>query len=236
MNQKNINQHKKQPIKTTLIYVAVLAFVTVGYFGVVYLYNHSNLSTKTTTPTAPSSDKVVNSDAPDAAVEGTDETKVVASTLDSYTVAADMPRFLGIKSLNMKARIQEMGVNSQGAVQAPVNIYDSGWYTGSAKPGTQGAAFVDGHASGSTREGLFAYIDTLKSGDIVTVEQGDGTLFSYKVVNVETVSKDAVDMDKALAVYGGAKEGLNLMTCTGRWIANQETYDKRVIVYTERIS
>lgn len=225
MKQKN----KNNPIKTILIFVGVLAIVSGIYFGGIYAYNYFN------PPKPPTASQNTKAGAPDATVEGTDETPVVASALDGYTVAPDMPRFLKIKSLDMKARIQQMGVNSEGAVQAPVNIYDSGWYKGSAKPGTQGAAFIDGHASGSTREGLFAYIDTLKAGDGVIVEQGDGTEFTYRVVNVETVSKDAVDMNKALAVYGGAKEGLNLMTCTGKWIADQETYDKRVIVYTERV-
>lgn len=107
---------------------------------------------------------------------------------------------------------------------------------GSSIPGEPGAAFIDGHASGATRVGLFAYIDTLKEGNTVTVEKGDGTVLTYKVVHVETVSKDAVDMNKVLHTYNDVKEGLNLMTCTGKWVKDQKTLDKRAIVYTERIS
>lgn len=227
MKQKN----KNQPFKTFLIFVGSLAAVSAGYFGAVLLYQYFNPPTEKIPTT-----QVVNSNAPSADIEATEETEITPNTLNSYTVAADMPRFLSIEKLNMKARIQPMGINSVGAVQAPVNINDSGWYKGSAKPGTPGAAFIDGHASGTTRQGLFAYIDTLKNGDAVKVEQGDGTVFQYKVVHIETVSKDAVDMNKALVVYGGAKEGLNLMTCTGKWMAKEETYDKRVVVYTERVS
>ncbi|MES2630693.1 MAG: class F sortase [Patescibacteria group bacterium] len=225
-----INQKRKNNrLKTALIFVAIFVGAGVSYIAVATIY--SSLQPKPAVAT-----KTTNSDAPDAAIEATDETEVPVSTIDSYTVAPTMPRFLKIEKLDMKARVQPMGINSVGAVQAPVNIYDSGWYTGSARPGTAGAAFIDGHASGSTRQGLFAYLDTLKNGDSVSIEQGDGAVFNYKVVHIETVARDAVDMNKALAVYGGAAEGLNLMTCTGKWIADQDTYDKRVIVYTERVS
>lgn len=224
-------KNKNQTTKTILIFIAVIASVAIAYFGVVYSYQLLNPSA----PKAPTQQSE-NSAAPDAEIEASDETEVTAETKDNYIVAGDMPRYLGIEKLNMKARIKEMSINSLGAVQAPVNIYDSGWYKGSAKPGTPGAAFIDGHASGSTRQGLFAYLDTLKNGDTVTVEQGDGTIYTYKVVNIETVSKDAVDMNKALKVHGDAEQGLNLMTCTGKWLADQETYDKRVVVYTERVS
>lgn len=226
---------KRNILKPLLIYAIVLIVVAAAYFGSIYAYN-TFFAVK---PKPVSVQQPVVAGAPtvsDASVEGTEETVVAPNTLDSYVVDASMPRFLTIDRLNMKARIQQMGINTDGAVQAPVNIHDSGWYKGSAKPGTPGAAFIDGHASGNTRKGLFAYIDTLKNGDSVKVEQGDGEVFTYRVVHSETVPKDSVDMGKALTVYGGAEEGLNLMTCTGRWIANQETYDERVVVYTQRVS
>jgi hypothetical protein len=56
------------------------------------------------------------------------------------------------------------------------------------------------------------------------------------VVHVETVPKESVDMQEVLRTYGDATEGLNLMTCTGTWIKDERTYDKRAIVYTERVS
>ncbi len=167
--------------------------------------------------------------------EGSDESEVEPNVMDNYTVAADLPRVLTIDKIGIAARILPMGINADGAVQAPVNIFDSGWYTGSAKPGEPGAALIDAHASGATREGLFAYLDTLVNGDIISVERGDGTELNYKVVLVETVDLDKVDMRKLLQSYNGASEGLNLITCTGKWIENEKTYNQRVTVYTERV-
>jgi LPXTG-site transpeptidase (sortase) family protein len=173
---------------------------------------------------------------PDIVAEASEETPPVAAAVDTYTVPADEPRMIKIDSLNINARVRSMGINSINAIAAPVNIHDSGWYNGSAKPGTNGAVFIDGHASGTTRKGLFAYIDTLKDGNMVSIERGDGQVLNYKVVHVDTVSKDSVDMGKVLSTYDGAAEGLNMMTCTGTWLPEQKTYDKRAIVYTVRVS
>lgn len=170
-----------------------------------------------------------------AQLEGSDENVVSESAINSYVVAADMPRVLSIDKLKVKARVLPMGVTSTSAIQAPVNIFDSGWYTGSAKPGTAGVSFIDAHASGATREGLFAYLDKLKPGDEIKIERGDGEILKYAVRKLETQKLADIKMTQVLSPQDGIKEGLTIMTCTGKWMADKETYDQRVIVYAERI-
>jgi len=167
--------------------------------------------------------------------EGQDETEVTEKAVTKYVVAADMPRMLTIEKLGIKSRILPMSVNADGSIQAPINIFDSGWYGGSAKPGEKGAAFIDAHASGPTRQGLFAYLDTLVAGDTMSIERGDGTVLKYRVVHTETVPLEGLKMHNILQPYSGVSEGLNLMTCKGEWIEDQKTYDQRAVVYTERI-
>ena len=167
--------------------------------------------------------------------EGQDESEPQANALDSYVVEASMPRALYIDKLDVAARVMPMSVNTDGSIQAPKNIFDSGWYNGSVKPGETGAMFIDGHASGPTRQGLFAYLDTLTEGDELQVEKGDGEKLTYRVVHVETVPLSDVDMRKVLLPYENASKALNLMTCTGKWLPLEKTYDHRVIVYTEQV-
>lgn len=167
--------------------------------------------------------------------EGRNEKDVPVSALDSHTAPADQPRALYIPKLSIAARVFPMGTHKDGLIQAPIGVFDAGWYKGSAKPGENGATFIDGHASGATREGLFAYLDTLTHGDVVEVERGDGSRLQYKVVHVEKVPLDKVDMGKALKPYEGVEKGLNLMTCTGVWLRKSATYDHRVVVYTELV-
>lgn len=219
---------RTQQLLTLVIIIGTFALLVLGFLA----YKEMTKEVAVAAPIASGA----GSDNADVVKEASDETPIVAKAVTAYQVAADEPRMLSIEALNISARIKPMGVNSIGAIAAPVNIYDSGWYIGSAKPGALGATFIDGHASGATRKGLFAYLDTLKNGNEITIERGDGQVLRYTVVHVETVSKDSVDMKKVLRTYDGAKEGLNLMTCTGKWIENERTYDKRAIVYTERVS
>lgn len=165
--------------------------------------------------------------------EGRNEEDVPVSELDTHTVPADHPRALYIPKLHITARVFPMGIHKDGSIQAPIGVFDAGWYVNSAKPGQDGAAFIDGHASGATREGLFAYLDTLTHGDVIEVEMGDTTKYQYRVVHVEKVPLKDIDMGKVLQPYEGVKKGLNLMTCAGIWLRNSATYDHRAIVYTE---
>ncbi len=206
------------------------ALLIIGVTGYVAFdtYITNNVVRKTTQTTA-----AVQGDS--TVAEGSDETEVSEKSIKSYVVAADMPRTLTIDSINVKARILPMGVTADSAIQAPVNIFDAGWYTGSVKPGNPGVTFVDAHASGATRAGLFAYLDTVKVGATITIEKGDGTTLTYKVRETEVKPLADIDMTKVLSPRGSIKEGLTLMTCTGKWMADGETYDKRAIVYAERV-
>lgn len=167
--------------------------------------------------------------------EGKDEAQVPKDAVKEYKVAPTMPRVITIPKANVYARLLPMDVNPDNSMQSPINIYDAGWYTGSAKPGDPGAAVIDAHASGLTRLGLFAYLDTLKNGDLVHAERGDGQKYTYEVVHVEKVAKDKVDMQKLLRPYDNGAQGLNLITCAGEYLKDEKTFDHRVIVYTKRV-
>lgn len=211
---------------------SVLALGVIGFIA----YDFWVMNQKTTTVLGvPGIITTDDADDPEKSSEGSETTQVAKEDLSSYKVAANAPRILTIDRLGIEARIRPMGLNSDKSIQAPKNIYDAGWYTGSSEPGENGAMFIDGHASGSSRYGLFAYLDTLKQGDRITVEKGDGTTLTYSVVHTATVSLRDVNMSEALAPYAGVTKGLTLMSCTGVWLKDQATLDRRVIVYAEQV-
>lgn len=166
--------------------------------------------------------------------EGKDETKPSADSISDYRVAHGLPRVVSVASLGVSARVLPMNINSLGNIQAPENIYDTGWYSNGNLPGSPGAVLLNGHASGPTRVGIFAYLEEVQVGETVELELGGGEKMAYKVTHKETVRFDDVDMKKALSPYNGAEQGLNLITCTGEWVESQKTYDHRTIVYAER--
>jgi len=223
-------RRKRRDMKrVTLVFVAVIFVLATGYVSIDTLVTNNRVKAEgsqgaATAPGASTKEQ-----------EGQDEAKPAANALANYAVAADLPRALSIDKIDVTARVLPMSVNTDGSVQAPRNIYDAGWYTGSVKPGEIGAMFIDGHASGPTREGLFAYLDKLEEGDTLQIEKGDGTKLTYKVVHKEVAPLDGLDMKKMLLPYGNTLRGMNLMTCTGTWVDSKQTYDQRVMIWTEQV-
>jgi hypothetical protein len=214
-----------------LIIVGTILVLVAGYITIDQLV----IQRKTETIISGGNEPTLTPGTWESETQAPEETTPPENLLASYQVAADQPRALYIDKLGIGARIMPMGIAADGSIQSPKNIFDAGWYTASSAPGQPGAAFLDGHASGATRQGLLAYLDTLRVGDTLQIEKGNGETLSYKVVNVETVPLDTMDMNKALSTYDGAEKGLNIMTCTGTWLPERLTYDHRVVVYTQQI-
>lgn len=155
-----------------------------------------------------------------------------ANANNSYQVSADLPRILTIDKIDVKARIRSVGVGLNNILKAPANIFDVGWYDGSAKPGENGTIVLDGHVSGPTKHGVFYSIGTLKVGDKVTLERGDGKKFTYSVTGLELFDNDKVDMNKVVTTSVAGKPGLNFMTCAGRFNVRNNEFEQRIVVYT----
>jgi len=151
--------------------------------------------------------------------------------VDNYVVAPDMPRYLTIPKLSVKARVQAVGLTKDGQIGSPANVYDTAWYNGSSKPGQPGVALIDGHVSSWTTKGVFYGIGTLTPGDSIQIERGDGTVFNYSVVKTQTYDASNVDMTALLNPIDPSKSGLNLITCAGDVIKGTNDFDKRVVVF-----
>ena len=147
-----------------------------------------------------------------------------------YTVAPDRPRYLSIERLGItNARMLPMGINAEGELATPNNIFDVGWYDASGKPGQGGTLLVDGHNGGPHVQGVFKALPSLGSGDIIKVERGDGQVFQYSVVENKAVSLSEANDYMATAMMSPmkGKESITLISCTGEWSQAQKTYLSR---------
>jgi LPXTG-site transpeptidase (sortase) family protein len=152
--------------------------------------------------------------------------------IKSYQVGPTMPRFIRIPKLTVEARVKRIGIKANNELQAPTNIFDTGWYDGSSKPGEgAGAALIDAHVSGPTKHGVFYDLKKLVAGDAIQIERGDGKLLNYKVVSSKSFPVDSVDMASTLVSVDPAKPGLNLMTCDGQYDSKTDQYKNRLVVY-----
>jgi LPXTG-site transpeptidase (sortase) family protein len=168
---------------------------------------------------------------------GVDGTKKTPEQHDAYTVPAEHPKNLIIGSLGVNANILPMGLVKDNALDAPKTAWDVGWYNKSVLPGTgEGALLIDGHVNDQLgKPGVFYGINSLKVGDSMSIERGDGTMYTYSVVQVEQKPLADVDMGKMLRSISPGKEGLNLITCGGEYDDARGSYDDRVLVYAVRV-
>lgn len=158
-------------------------------------------------------------------------TKLTPKAVQTYQVAPDAPKYLDIVKLHIHTRILSMGTEKNGALQVPWNIYDTGWYSRSAKPGELSAMLVDGHSGIGKVQGVFWNLMTLQPGDTIIITRGDGKQLSYAVAKVQTVQVQKVDMANMMTSLDSTRPGLNLITCAGDRIPGTNELNERVEVY-----
>lgn len=132
-----------------------------------------------------------------------------------------------IGSIGLSSRYVTVGLTSTNAID--VNPTLVGWWNGSSQPGSPGAAFLDGH-----NPGALSKLSRATEGMQITITKASGEVLNYTIVHTETVMLEGINMRAALSVYGGASEGLNLMTCAGTYNPNTGTTDQRLVVYAVR--
>lgn len=168
-----------------------------------------------------------------------DETPITESQITEYTVASDKPRYLTIPSIGVnKARILEIGLINDNKLDAPVSIYDVGWYRDSSKPGEGGTLLMDGHNGGPTTAGVFKNLDSLAVGDQIMLERGDGVIFTYEVVENNIMNLEDAEnyMSSMVSSPISGQESLSLITCAGDWTNTQHTYLSRAMVRAVLVS
>lgn len=156
-----------------------------------------------------------------------------------YIVAEDRPRYLTVPSLGIyNSRILPMGINDDGALSTPNNIFDVGWYESSGRPGYGQTMLIDGHNGGPHVHGVFKDLPNLSLGDIITVERGDGAVFNYSVMENVEIPLDEADIYMATAMKSpeNGKESITLISCSGEWSDSRYTYLSRQFVRAVLVS
>lgn len=170
-----------------------------------------------------------------------DETVVTKKQVNEYKVPKDQPRYISIPAIDVDStRVFAVGVTPTNQLEAPKNIADAAWYKKSALPGAgYGAVLVNAHNGGVTRDGVFAKLGTLPKGSEIMIEKGDGKIFTYKVVENRSMPLEEVNKTGMKMMMQSAdedKEGLNLITCDGKWVPKYKQFDRRIMLRAVRVS
>lgn len=139
------------------------------------------------------------------------------------------PKYIKLPTVGVEAYVQAVGIDKNQQIAVPNNIHVAGWFVESARPGENGLSIIDGHVDGTSVGGVFRKLVQLKQDDQFTIEFGNGTVKTFKVIRVT-----AVDLNKAADVLfsqdSKIKSQLNLITCGGTYDKKNKTYNQRIIV------
>jgi LPXTG-site transpeptidase (sortase) family protein len=222
---QSLRSHSK--LQLSLVGMAIMVFVT-GLAVSLQTFQTNHNAAAQVSALSKRADKPSGSPVPST-------TKPTTSAFSNYAVAPDLPRYIKIPKLGVNARVLQVGVNASGALGTPSNVFDTAWYTGSAKPGQPGATLIDGHVSSWTTHGVFYGIKTLQAGDTIQIVRGDNTVLNYQVVKTQAYPANNVDMQAAITPVTAGKSGLNLITCTGQVQKGTSEFNQRVIVFAEQM-
>ncbi len=151
------------------------------------------------------------------------------SAVHTNVASNDYPVRLRIPALGIDAVVEQVGLTAAGRMAAPSRFSDVAWYTYGPLPGQMGNAVIDGHVdNGLGLAGVFKHLSSIKEGDVVQVQTKKGSTLSFIVDEIHSYPYTDVPTKTIFTTKGDAR--LTLITCEGTWVAEQKTYDKRLVV------
>jgi LPXTG-site transpeptidase (sortase) family protein len=141
-----------------------------------------------------------------------------------------VPVRLRIPALNIDTDVEELGLYN-GAMDVPTNIWNAGWLKTGVRPGETGNAVIDGHKDSVHGTAIFWELGKLKPGDKIYVSDQGGNELTFEVRQVKSYTLKDIPLDQIFGPSG--EKQLNLISCDGRFVRDQHTYDRRVVVYTQ---
>ncbi|MBI4067655.1 class F sortase [Candidatus Gottesmanbacteria bacterium] len=162
-------------------------------------------------------------------------TEIKSAETNAITVTPipiGLPERLVIESLGVEATVEGVGLNAEGSMDIPKDVYNVAWYNLGYKPGEIGNAVIAGHLDTQTGDpSVFYNLLSMREGERIKVIDNLGNTYTFKVVNIASYPHDEFPLVEVFGDY--AKKRLNLITCGGDWNRNAQNYSHRTVVYSE---
>jgi sortase A len=158
--------------------------------------------------------------------------KNVAEAVENIKDNPLYPKRLSIPAIKVNAEINLVGITKKGNMATPTNFKDVGWYKYGPIPGEKGSALIAGHVNnGLSWPAVFGNLEDLKIGDDIYVERESGETIHFVVRSMGVYDFNG-STDEVFA--SSDEELLKLITCSGTWIPDLRTHDKRLVVTAEK--
>ncbi len=140
---------------------------------------------------------------------------VVAPARDSAPLRVSIPR------IGIDGPIIPVGIAADRQLDVPF-AQTAGWYEHSSLPTERGASVVAAHVDFDGQPGLFFNLRLAAVGDVIHLENPDGTTLSYEVSSV--VLYDKTDLPSEDLFRASGDHALHLVTCGGTFDRFERSY------------
>ena len=146
-----------------------------------------------------------------------------------------MPERLVVPSIGVNAPVITVGLDEEGRMLSPEGPDPVGWYTFSPTPGQPGNTVISGHRDWRTGvTGVFWRLGELGPGDRLSVVLADGNEVTYEVVVSVLLGPDDMSIDE---IVGQTEEEIiTLITCEGVFDPVTHDYDRRRVIWANRVA
>ncbi|MET8060618.1 class F sortase [Streptomyces microflavus] len=142
------------------------------------------------------------------------------------------PRSVEVPSVGIDAPVVPRGLDKDGAIDPPP--YDlpqtAGWYGKGTEPGAEGPALIVGHVDTETKPAVFYGLSAVQPGEKVRVVRDDGSVAEFTVDDVQVVTRERFDAEKAYGPRVDGRAELRLITCGGKYDEKSRSYTANVVV------
>jgi sortase (surface protein transpeptidase) len=185
-------------------------------------------ATATRQPATPTNTPTLHATATDVPPTNTSTPEPTATPMPTVPPRVE-PRLI-IPALNVDAVVVPVGLDANGAMAAPEDWFEIGWFRYGPRPGFAGSAALAGHLdTGTGAPATFWDLNKLAPGQEVVYQAEDGSRLTFVVDEVATYPWDEVPLERVFARSGEPR--LALITCGGQWSREHRNYSHRTIVY-----
>lgn len=217
---KSTSSASASHVRTIVASSLACGILAMGLFGLFGRYSSQPVVAQ------PIDSPVIEVDAPNVTGSTKGTSKATLGNLPQNDLSN--PTRLLIGGIGVNAPVQSLGTTADGLIDVPQSYGVVGWYNKGATPGKPGPAILVGHYTGGNG-GVFDKLKDLKAGDLITVTNGKGETFTYKVSAQNEYEKDQVPMAELFKPNADSK--LQIITCSGKW--QSKNYNKRLVVTAE---
>lgn len=145
------------------------------------------------------------------------------------TMPKSLPVRLVIPRIGIDTGVLPIGLKPTGAIALPDSFEEVGWYNQGPTPGERGPAIIVGHVDSTQGVAIFWRLREMIPGDTFQVYRADGSVATFKVLEVEQFSQATFPTEN---VYGNIRyAGIRLITCSGTFDTQTRHYDHNTVVY-----